>query len=154
MHGIESSSLSLISILCYLLRTCAITNLDLNQGSQSIHSAKHSKDFENGLLELQLNVCSSYFQLNVALEEKEKAMEQMSEIQSMLDDRVKDLAEKSKECDELNAKHNETGLRLLQTEEEKSRLEEKLRIEKKDVLVDNARFDDEIIEGYVEELER
>ena len=87
-------------------------------------------------------------------DEKSFTEAQSVEIQSKLDDQQKNLLEMTKELEELRCRHDEAELILIRTREEKSRLEEKLKVDRKDVMVENAHFDEVIIGNYAEELER
>ena len=62
--------------------------------------------------------------------------------------------EKAKEFEELTARFEETEAKIKQTELERVNLAEKLNVDKNDVMVENARFDEQLVEGYIEEAER
>ena len=106
--------------------------------------------------ELQKQVShSSYpFQLNSTLVECDTLKSKCENTQSKLDEEASALVNRMKEFEELRERFQDTELVLMQAEQERSALADKLKIDKADAIVDNAKFDEEIISSYAEEAER
>ena len=79
---------------------------------------------------------------------------QIEKTQSKLDNEMAKAGENAKKFQELSARYQDMEANLMQTEAERVSLAEKLNVDKNDVMVDNARFDEEIMENYIEEAER
>ena len=73
---------------------------------------------------------------------------------SKLHEEMSKAVEKSDKFEELRARFQDVEMALTETEEKRAKLAEKLNVTKNDAMVDNARFDEEIIEKYAEETDR
>ena len=93
-------------------------------------------------------------QLNSTLVECDTLKSKCEDTQSKLDEEVSALLNRTKEFEELRGRFQETELKLMQTEEERLELADRLKIDKADAAVDNAKFDEEIVANYAEETER